>query len=320
MNTTPITFERNDMEYTLIGGPEKTSRPLEPEGFSVLLLPRGGKPFRKELLSELFKLNCREIISVEVGDHSIKPDEFCPTASGVHVLRIKGEPTTGDIINIGVKEACGKFVFVLWSDMVLPSGKISSRVFEKIDERNHFCTVPVFTDDEKILPTCSAPLMNRQRNVEVVFHNNTEGGSHTLFPSDYCGIYQREKFMALGGFDGKIANPYWQLMDLGFRVALWGESIPFQEALKISYLGDIPSLDITTDRDYGHFFMKTQAIVVKNGMGRLPGYRLFSLLAHSRGSGAEVFREFSLIRSWVKQNRKRFKQDVITLLAEWNCP
>jgi hypothetical protein len=318
MNTTPITFERNDIEYTLIGGPEKTSRPLEPEGFSVLLLPRGGKPFRKELFSELFKLNCREIISVEKGSESVKPDDFCPSSTGMHVLRFKGDVTPGDIINIGIKEAVGKFVFVLWSDMIIPSGKISSRVFEKIDERDHFCTVPVFMEDEKVLPTCSAPLLNKQRDLEVIFHDCTDEENHTLFPSDYCGIYQREKFIALGGFDSKISNPYWQLMDLGFRVALWGDSIPFQEALKISYQGDAPTLDITADRDYGHFFMKTQAIVVKNGSGRLPGYRLFSLLAKSRGNGMEVYREFSLIRSWVRQNRKRFKIDVFSLLTGWN--
>ncbi len=292
---------------------------MEPEGFSILLLPRGGKPFRKELLGELGKLNCREIISVENGDSSVKPDGVSPAGAGDHILRIKGGVTPGDIINIGIKEASGKFVFVLWSDMILHSGKVSSRVFEKIDERNNFCTVPVFTEEEKILPTCSAPVRNGLRDVDVIFHNDTEG-CHTLFPADYCGIYHREKFISLGGFDSKISNPYWQLMDLGFRVALWGDTIPFQEALKISYQGESPALDITTDRDYGHFFMKTMAIVVKHGHGRLPGYRLFSLLAKSRGNGVETYREFCQIRTWVRQNRNRFKRDVHSLLKNWNCP
>ena len=304
MNTTPIIFERSDIEYTLIGGAEKSSRPREPEGFSVLLLNRGGKPFRKELITELMKRECREIISVENGNHPVKIEEFASEEAEIQILRIKGEVTPGDIINVGIKEAAGKYVFVLWSDMILPSGKISSRVFEKIDERNNFCTVPVFMEEEKILPTCSAPVQNGMRDMDVVFHNTIAGGQRTLFPSDYCGIYHREKFIALGGFDGKIGNSYWQLMDLGFRVALWGENILFQEALKMSYMGEMPLLDITTDRDYGHFFMKTQAIVVRHGVGRLPGYRLFSLLAKSGGNGVAIYREFCQIRSWVRQNRK----------------
>ncbi len=306
------------MEYTLIGGAEKSSRPREPEGFSVLLLNRGGKPYRRELITELLKLNCREIISVEKGDHPVKTEDLGGSEADIHVLRIGGEVSPGDIINVGIKEATGKFVFVLWSDMVLPSGKISSRVFEKIDERNHFCTVPLFMEEEKTLPTCSVPIRSGLRDMDVVFHIPLTGGQRTLFPSDYCGIYHREKFISLGGFDGKIGNPYWQLMDLGFRVALWGEQILYQEALKMSYMGEIPALDITTDRDYGHFFMKTQAIVVRHGSGRLPGYRLFSLLAKSGGNGVEVYREFCQIRTWVRQNRKRFKTDVPTLLADWD--
>ncbi|MDC7221352.1 MAG: hypothetical protein PQJ59_15555 [Spirochaetales bacterium] len=317
MNTTPITFERNDMEYTLIGGAEKSSRPMEPEGFSILLLPRGGKPFRRELLAELDKLNCLEIISVEVGDGSVKSDDRGSTKSNIYTLRIKGNPSSGDIINVGIKEASGKFVFVLWSDMILPGDKISSRVFEKINERNNFCTVPFLSDGEKSLPACAVPLMNSQKEVDIVFHDDISQGSRTLFPYDFCGIYQREKFISLGGYDHKISNPYWQLLDLGFRAALWGEIIPFQEALKISYQGEILTLDITPDKNYGRFFLKNQAVVVKYGMGRLPGYRLFSLLAKSRGNGLDTYREFSFIRSWVKQNRKRFKWDVDRLLSQW---
>jgi hypothetical protein len=315
MNTIPITFEKKQLEYTLIGGPEKTSHPMNPKGFTILLLNRGGKPFRKELLSELIKLNCQEIIFVEQNE--IRPDDINQTDIPLHILRVKGSYTAGDIINIGIKEAMGKFIFVLWSDMILHSSHISSRVFEKIDERNHFCTVPQLTDEERVLPSCSVPVLKSKREIEVIYHNNITNLTRTLFPSDYCGIYSREKFLELGGFDGKMSNPYWQLMDLGFRVALWGDRISFQSAMKISYMGDIPSFDITPDVDYGHFFMKTQAIAVKNGVGRLPGYRLFSLLLKTDGNGVDVYREFQQIKSWVRQNKNRFKEDVSSLLSHW---
>lgn len=314
MNTTPITFEKKKLEYTLIGGSERSERPLEPKGFSVLLLNRGGKPFRKELLEELVRLNCLEIIWVEKGN---KPDENETLSVPYHILRIKGDNSPGDIINVGIKEALGKYVLVLWSDMVLDSAPISSRVFEKIEERDFLCTVPILKEKDKILPSCSVPMVKGRRNLDVFYHDHMENRTPTLFPYDYCGIYSREKFLDLGGFDGTMSNPYWQLMDLGFRAALWGECIVFQDAIVLNYLDNGPVLDITADGDYGHFFMKTQAVVVNNGVGRLPGYRLLAMLIKTHGNGMEVFRDFQRIRAWVRQNRSRFVHDVASLLSQW---
>ena len=48
----------------------------------------------------------------------------------------------------------------------------------------------------------------------------------TVYPFDFTGIYNRDKFIRMGGFDHAIANPYWQNLDFGFSLPPVGRAHP----------------------------------------------------------------------------------------------
>ncbi|MCP4295584.1 MAG: hypothetical protein GY786_08260, partial [Proteobacteria bacterium] len=65
MNTIHLTSKQISTEYTVIGG-QKTDR--EKKGrkeLSIVLLNRGGRPFRRDLFDELTGLGAVEVISIE---------------------------------------------------------------------------------------------------------------------------------------------------------------------------------------------------------------------------------------------------------------
>ncbi len=66
MSTIPTTFKNTKVPYTVVCG-QKTNTAGE-IGFTLLLLNRGGRPFKSSVLSDLERLNFDEIISIE-GPH-----------------------------------------------------------------------------------------------------------------------------------------------------------------------------------------------------------------------------------------------------------
>ena len=74
------------------------------------------------------------------------------------------------------------------------------------------------------IPSWQSPAWKRRR-LSLSFRIPQKEGEPTLFPFDFCGIYNREKFAQSGGFDPAIANPYWQKLDFGVRCFLWGEHL-----------------------------------------------------------------------------------------------
>lgn len=318
MSITPITFERSNLEYTLTGGQDEDLGMIRRSGLSILLLNRGGKPFRKELLRHLSRLGTREIISVESSSSRLNPEDMQKELPNVRLLFFQSKANWGEIINVGIKEALGEYVFVFWNDMDIDGSSISSRVFSKIEERQSFATLPWLLDKEgDLYPSRYIPSKDEAHLLKMLPLPPEEKSNQSLFPFDYTAIYNRSKFLRSGGFDGRIENPYWQLMDLGFRAAMSREQMVHNPALKVHYKEDIPALNITADEDYIQFFLKTLAIRFRGGKAFLPFRHRWGLWLKSPLNLNESRKRFHSIRKWLKENQSCIQQDAMTVMNRW---
>jgi hypothetical protein len=157
-------------------------------------------------------------------------------------------------------------------------------------------------------------------NVKVMPWQGIKDSCKSLFPFDYCGIYHKERFINIGGFDPEITNPYWQKVDFGFRAFLWGEEIQLSKNVHIHYVGDVHSEDVTPDESYKRFYLKNIYVKVKKGIGYLPYYRFLHYLLHSNTGPFVSWKEFHKVKQWVPMHNKDFKTNAHNLIDRWEVP
>ncbi len=319
MNTIHSTFNRVNTSYTVIGNKQQMEKKENSCSISALLLSRGGRPYRHELYEELLNLNICEVLSVEVGSKShFDLEKETVENDNLRFLVLKDEVSIGEMINIGVSECLGDLVFVIWDDMIINSKTISYRVFEKISQDKRICTVPLLkSNDGELVPSLMTPLFNKELlKVVPLMENRT---LKTLFPYMYVGIYNKDKFIRLGGYDIDIRNSYWQKLDFGLRANMWGESMHAHRSFNIAVGENGTDVeDITPDKDYRLYCLKNLSIVIKKDVGYLPFRRFFSYYDKSGSSIVDAFKTFLDVRKWVKINRYRFKQSAPLLTSSWD--
>ena len=316
MNSTPITSEEGmSTRYTLVSGSSREVSTFQ--GISVIVLNRGGKPFKSGLLSQLYDLKLREIISVETSRQIFDMEGLASRYDNLKFLMVSETISIGERINIAVKEAAGSHVLVFWNDMNLQIKSQAERFFKQALEGDFLCRVPLLMNTAKeTIPTRFSPGFSHKK-LEVFSLGAVINKTPTLYPFDYCGIYHRQKFLLSGGYDSRFKNPYWQKLDFGFRVFLWGERIETGTAIKLNYLGDIPRENTTRDSDYRRFFLKNLALKFHGDSCSLPFSHFLQFLFQSRSSAVTAYREYKEIRNWVEENGLRFKSDPFNMTELW---
>jgi hypothetical protein len=180
------------------------------------------------------------------------------------------------------------------------------------------CTVPMMQNSRyEVLPTLVTPVVMKKKVKTLRFPPIREGLS-SLYPFDGVGIYDRERFIRLGGFDTSIKNAHWQFMDFGFRAWLWGEEISCSHALKFAYEGEVPSEDSTIEESYRRFYLKNIAPVFRRDHAYLP-LRCFP--GYFFTSGEDLFTawdDFAEGRRWVKTNCFRWRADARSITDCWD--
>jgi hypothetical protein len=139
----------------------------------------------------------------------------------------------------------------------------------------------------------------------------------SLFPFDYCGVYNRTRFLNSGGFDHQLTNPYWQKVDFGFRSHMWDESIRCDTSFRVRYLTEQSPEDTTPDESYKLFFLKNLSVRFGGDAGSLPKGRFFSYYLRSGSGLISAVREFKEVRRWVHENRYRFVRDARSVTELW---
>ena len=315
MNTIPTTF--NDTpSYTVVGGSERQGS----TGLSVVILNRGAPLPRVRFFDGLAKAGFDYVVSLEGARRRFDLDGLSTAYPFVRFILPVNNLSPGEEINIAAHELQSPFFLVLWNDLRISRGgaeRISERLMESSRGKMSLCTVPVIQDGRfQTMPTLIAPMVI-QGKVKTIPLMPEREGQPSLYPFDGIGIYDRERFLRLGGFDKSLVSFYWQLMDFGFRSHLWGEEIILNTAVKFSYEGAITPEDETAEDSSRRFYLKNLAPVFRGDHADLPFRRFPGFLLRLRLDVLSAWEEFSLVRAWVKTNRYRFRCDARTVTELW---
>ncbi len=239
----------------------------------------------------------------------------------VRFVLLKQEAPIGEWINLAMQETRSPLVMVLWSNIRFAVEAFTPELLQSLAAEQAVCVVPrMQTERGDAVPTVHMPVFIRRRP-RIIPLPEVRDRMMCLYPYDYCGVYARERFLRVGGFDPQVANPYWQKLDFGFRCFLWGERIVLRTASAVHALRPA--------RDRGHHARRgLQAHLPQEPGGR----RAPRKAACCPGAGspptcsaptpARSPRGASSRRRtrWVEANRVRFRREARTLADLWELP
>jgi hypothetical protein len=313
--------------YTVVGGRER----LASTGLSAILLNRGRFYTRRNLFYDLEKTGFDYIISIEPSPPSYDIEELSARFPFVRFVMLQQPISLGEQINLAVSELDTPLFFVLWNDLKINTGGAARRMAERLISANgaaegnggkpvyrRLCTVPVIqTSRYDTLPTLMVPAMRHNR-MRTLFLYPTSEGLTSLYPFDGVGLYDRERFVRLGGFDATLKSSYWQLMDFGFRAYLWGEEISSTQAIRLSYEADFPTEKNTGGPDYNRFYLKNLAPVYRGDCAYLPMRRFPRFLLQANSGLPTAWNDFAESRRWVNANSFRWHCDSKAIIKRWD--
>lgn len=315
MNIIPSTFNEHQIGRTVLGGKleSKNSR----LNVSVILLNENGSHLNFQVLENLSAAGFRSVVSVEPTPDSYNLEDISRRFPEVKFVVPLEECTDGEIINMCMEEITSPYVLVLRDSLHIPQNILNTNLFENITKEKSYCVVPRLFDSSS-QPVLVNIMPEAKKGIFCLSPANyVSEGLPTMFPFDYIGLYNREKFILLGGFDYTIKSPYWQNADLSMRAWLWGEKITISPSFQISYTASSPLLDSTRDFSYIKFYIKNILPKFKDDHGFIPLSSFFGFLFHSSSGFLETCSQFKSARCWVKKNEYRFKNDARTLVENW---
>jgi hypothetical protein len=328
MSTIPTIFNEPLPSYTVVGGKERFAS----SGLSAVLLNRSGRYPRRALFQELEKTGFDYVVSVESPPGRYDVEELSGRFPFVRFILPEKELSLGEQINLGASELSSSLFFVLWNDLKIIAGGSAVRMAERLlvakeepkeegGEKSPFkrlCTVPVIQNARfETMPSLIAPAVYRKK-VRTMFFTPRQDGLPSLYPFNGVGIYDRDRFIRLGGFDGTLKNTHWQLMDFGFRAHLWGEEICASSQVKLSYSGENQIEDNTAGESYRRFYLKNIAPKFRGDHAHLPLRRFPAYAFRSGGDFLAAWEEYSEARRWVITNSLRWRCDVKALTERWD--
>lgn len=222
--------------------------------------------------------------------------------------------SAGEMVNIAMTEAKTPFVFILWNDIELNAQDVSHHLFLKLEERGDLCTTPQFYNQNGMpIPSLTLPIFPPNDIFRVIRTQHQESQTaKTFITLDFCGVYNRARFLNLGGYDPQITSEYWQKVEFGMRASMWGEHIIFNPALGVSYTDTIPVDDESITLNTTLFALKTLEVKMSKRGAYLPWKSFFWLWKEK--NGWQMFKE---LRDWVLENRFRFKSDALLVVDNW---
>ena len=347
MNTIPTIFSETLPSYTAVGGGVSAGAGGRTSGVSAILLNRGGRYPRRTLFTELEKAGFDSVISLEGPQDRYDLEDLSGRFPFVRFILLQKTISPGEQINLAVTEITSPLFFVLWNDLRILHGGDAAKIaawfrFSReemlkappgtgganADCIKRLCTVPVIQNSSlETLPTLTSPTFYRSklpwkfRNTVKAMRFSPEAEAQpSLYPFDGVGLYDRDRFVRLGGFDGVIQNPYWQLMDFGFRAHLWGEEIRCTQLVRLSYDREVVPEYTSPDAGYRRFYLRNLVPVFRRDSAHIP-LRLFpGYLFKTGGDPAAAWGEFRENRQWVGANGSRFQRDVRILTGLWEMP
>ena len=316
MNIIPSTFDEHQINRTVIGGRiENKNASLN---ISVILLNNSGGHLKDALFENLMECNFRSIVSVELDSNNFSVEDLAKKYPSVKFIVPLEKTTDGEMINLAMAEVEADYVLVLRNSLDIHPGFIHQNLAERILKDDVFCVIPRLTDSNKnsIIEQFIPTVEKKHFAVKESFVVND--GLNTLFSADNIALYNRKKFIQLGGFDYAIKSKYWQNLDLGLRSWLWGEETKLTTLLQFSYIQE-PIFDKTINLDYLRFFLKNGVHKMKNNAAYISNLSFPKFFMNSSCGFLEAKRQFKATRKWIKQNKYKIKMDLETLIKNWKA-
>jgi hypothetical protein len=320
--------------YTVVGGAER----LGDAGLTAILLNRGALYPRRALFAELAKCGFDYVLSVEGPGEHYDLDELSNLFPFVRFILLSEHINAGAQINIAAQEVKNPLFFVLWNDLKILYGgtaaKIAERFLLPFDKAaldmskkrvsKRLCTIPAFQSAGfTSLPTAVNPRFEKKKFFIEPFTPDKEDDP-SLYPYDAVGIYDRQSFIDLGGFDTEIKSGHWQLLDFGFRAWLWGEEIRCTQFVRLRYEGFNKIEDTTHNESYWRFYLKNLSPVLRFNAeneelyAHLPLKHYWTYLRKAGGGLFNAARHFFEARKWVEGHRKNWTTSAAALSQEWS--
>lgn len=316
MNTIPSTFNEYQIQYTVLGGTEDVPSVKLP--IAVILLNTGiGGLYRAKILDNLIKNGFCSIVSIDKTDDNYNIEDFARLSPCVKFIVPHTPVSVGDMINLGMAEVEAENVLVINDSIHINSMLISHNIIEKYVNGKNVCLVPRLVNAQRQqLPVRFSPIVENAV-LKAMPSALISDGVPTLYPFDFVGIYNKERFIKLGGFDHTITTPYWQKMDFFVRAWLWGDSVLMTPLFQLAY-DDVVSVENSTpDKSHLRFFLKNCAPKFAGNRCYIPISKFFQYKNRSGSTFSEAYKHFREARRWVEKNKYRFKQDVSMLLTSW---
>ena len=327
MNTIPTTFNQRIIDRTILGGVETDSKILMP--VTCLVLNRSGNSYRNMVFDKLIYQGFEKVIWIESniggrtsstqlkGRHLDELSSQYPTVKFLVPNDTNDYVSIGDMINLGMQEAASPYVLVLFDDMCTDSFQIPISIVNHLVEKKAFCLCPkLVTQNQQVLPVRFSP-SEKKSVFEMESSLTMASGNRTFYASDWAGLYNRDKFMQLGGIDYTITTDYWQKMDLFFRSWLWGEETLLDLSLSFTYSGEVHVENRTRNMSYLRFYLKNLLPVYRNEEAQIPLTYFFAFKHKNLCGLKESYILFKNARDWVTVNRYRFKTDAGDFIKKW---
>lgn len=140
----------------------------------------------------------------------------------IRVLALPHVVGFGAACNLGFREARHSLVLLLNSDMYVTPGSLTTLA-------EHFADPLVFAAGPRFCPVESSPPPSPARSAGAGYH-------YQLGAPAGGGLFRREAFLSLGGFDPLYAPFYWEDLDLGFAAWKQGWRIVFDARCRFLHL------------------------------------------------------------------------------------
>jgi len=319
MNTIPLTTKTGGSAvYTIVGNEVPLPNDSGPySSITLIVLGRGGKFQRTEMFDRLSKVGWAEILSVENPNPSYDLEQLTTRYSRLRCMvaqTTRGNP--GELINAAMRECRTPLALLLWSTMtVLP---LTPRILtDLITQKLAVVTVPIIRNQRgEVLPSVSIPTEYNQ-GLKTLYVTPSAENNRSLFPFDYSGLYRKDLFLSMLGYDEKIVSPYWQKFEFGVRAYLWGMQIPVHQGLRTTISEYPEPEDTSTDNNYLRCYLKTLGVDFKQDHGVLDRSAFFDVY---RKSGMGIFSSLKLfleVRRWVHVHSFRYLKDFHQIVELW---
>lgn len=316
MNTIPSIFNEHKVTYTVFGGTDETTKVLIPS-VTCVVLSRSGRHYRQVAIENLLKKGFAKVISVSQKSEEHSIESLTHQFPSVEFIVALEDVLQGELLNIAFARATTDYVLVVQEEMCGENFMFNSSLADKLISKNQFCVAPrLISDSGQKIPIVFRPDVYRGRfNIET--ENSQADNQNTLYPYDYAGLFNRETFCLLGGYDFTITSEYWQKVDLFMRSWLWGEKISISNVLELSYSEAVPEEDRTVELSYLRFYLKNILPVFVSDHAKISKSSFFRFKTGNSCGIIESWHQFKDAVRWTSENQYRFKTDVISLIENW---